>query len=193
MNDLYPYALKAFIRKPGPDLRLTSIRLVLFALGWFVLQFMFEKVTSYSSEDFGIFVYTPIAIFFTAFIWGFFERETKHLRFYAQAQLTADGIFLESKTISWTTISALKTGNVLGENIFNKMKFVGPKYSSGLNSYLQTESGDTYHFLFESYKDQSQFEKIMKDQYKRGSLKLTIVSDGLNLDNEAIQELKKAV
>lgn len=191
MKDLYPLELKVFIKKAGPDLRITSFRLVMFSalilLITLVLNHIFEGECAFNKL-------IPIAGFcvIIGVVWNYFEHETKHLEFFGLGAIKTDLIHLEKDPLMWSNVVRVCIGPVLKEDVFNWALHIGPKYSAGLDSFFELEDGRRFHFLLETYREQSRFERIIKDQYLRGNLALETVYDGLKLDYEEIQELKRA-
>ncbi len=146
---------------------------------------------------------TMESVFFLLFIilistypWAFIEHERKHQNQIGVMLFTENEIEIvgQSQKFEWSEVVGLGTGEVKGENIFSWYGIQGPKYSAGQNAFLKFNPDseiEKIHLKFETFKDQRIFKEILFDQYSRGNLQLTTVYNGLGLEYEEIQKLKK--
>ena len=196
MKELYPFRLKAFYKKEGPDLRVTSSRIRSLVLVLMMAMLVFNYFIELNGHTLQNILFVLFFIIILTYPWAFNEREQKHQKLTGTAQFTENYIELIDINLQykWEDVNELKIGAVRGEDIFIWVRMVGPKFSAGQDTFLNFKTGPVskrLYFRFETYNDQRIFTDIIYDQYFRGNLKLTTVYNGLGIGYEEIQKLKE--
>ncbi|WP_422356344.1 hypothetical protein [Roseivirga pacifica] len=195
MSSPYPLKLKRFKKKSGIDFTLTSFRLSfhipILLLGLVLLKDYFGIGLNINDAGF-----LCICCYLGGFIWGRREQEHKHGEFNGHVEFSKEGFNTDSKVLLWseTEIAALKSSHVFRDDIYSHMNMLGPKYSLGVDNFIEFKTGNEtgrVYFQFSDYKDKRKFEKIIRDQFYKGNIDLSVAYDGLSLTYEEIQVLKE--
>ncbi|WP_268124029.1 hypothetical protein [Roseivirga pacifica] len=195
MSSPYPLKLYHFKKKSGIDFTLTSFRLSTWNSIIIVALSILEETFHLGLNP------SPIAFIWLmciigAIAWGRVEMEHKHGSFNGQVEFSEEGLNTDSKVLLWseTEVTALKSSHVFRDDIYNHSFLLGPKYSLGVDNFIEFKTGngtERIYFQFSDYKDKRNFEKIIRDQFYKGNIGLSVTYDGLNLTYEEIQVLKE--
>ena len=195
MSSLYPLKLKHFKKKSGIDFTPTSFRLS-FHIPILLLGLVLLKDYCGIGLNINDAGFLCICCYLGGFIWGRREQEHKHGKFIGSVVFSEEAFEIDSKVLQWSEaeVTALKSSHVFRDDIYNHSFLLGPKYSLGVDNFIEFKTGnetERVYFQFSDYKDKRSFEKIIRDQFYKGNIGLSVTYDGLNLTYEEIQVLKE--
>jgi len=192
-----------FIPNKGFDWRLTSSRLLYGSSGILVIFGIVvgQLDLNYDqNEQVKIVFFALMILALIGARWGAKEKERIFGLIEGQLEITTSYLSIKDKRYYWDSISnfSFNVLQVKGEPL-HALKGIykyygGPAFSGGVNNYIKfTSSGKTVNIKFElsSYSHKFEFEKLFKALFVIGHIELTKTYNGLHLEYEEIQEIKK--
>ena len=193
----------ALIFTPGKglDLRLTSSRLTYISFGLAIAVSLLSRVTEAAKSHLLALTLLLGSGVIGGMIWGRYEKETYFGEIGGELKITDDHIIINHTEHSWEQLEAFrfKLGHAKGEPLYeNSHGFSryrgGPAYSAGIDSFIAfKKEGREYRYqlFFEEYQQQFAFARIIKRHFYLGHIALITTYEGLRLDYDEIQKLKK--
>ena len=195
------FTAQIFTPAIGLDLRLTSSRLTFISFGLAIAVSLLSRVTEAAESHLLALTLLLGSGVIGGMIWARHEKETYFGEIDGELKITDDHIIINHTEHSWEQLEAFrfKLGHAKGESLhenphgFNRYR-VGPAYSAGIDSFIAFKKEGKeyrYHLFFEEYQQQVAFARIIKRHFYLGHIALITTYEGLRLDYDEIQKLKK--
>ena len=195
------FTAQIFTPAIGLDLRLTSSRLTFISFGLAIAVSLLSRVTEAAESHLLALTLLLGSGVIGGMIWARHEKETYFGEIDGELKITDDHIIINHTEHSWEQLEAFrfKLGHAKGEPLhenphgFNRYR-VGPAYSAGIDSFIAFKKEGKeyrYHLFFEEYQQQVAFARIIKRHFYLGHIALITTYEGLRLDYDEIQKLKK--
>lgn len=194
---------KAKIFKPssGFDWKLNSSRLFFCGFLSIMILGLIAEILDLSQNivrpSFSVLVIVIIASSW----WGYHERQKKHGRLSGELRITNIYVTIDEIDYPWKRISnfSFKILQVLDEQLWDEYYpitryYGGPAFSQGVDNYIDFCCEDKHYRIFFQLETPSQkvlLKNVLKEHYFDGNIELKPTYDGLGLEYEEIQELKR--
>ena len=195
------FQAKIFTIKPGFDWRLNSSRLFFGGFIFLILFLIFAQTFEFDLQTVQSISFFLFVLIMVGSRWGYNEKQKKFGKIEGELRINDNsisihGIGYELKEISNLAFNLLQ---VLDEQLWSESHpisryYGGPAFSQGVDNYINFNFRNQQlkvHFQLETPSHKAELSNILKRHFFLGHIELQPTYDGLHLDYEQIQELKK--
>lgn len=196
------FKAEIFIANTGFDWRLNSNKLYyggsVLLIPFLILAQYFDFNTEFiQGISFGLIMLIVLGI-----RWRYSEKQKMFGKLNGTIQINDQFISINDKEYLWDEISNFSFNllHVLEEQFWsdtypiNRYYFSGPAYSAGVDNYIEFNFKKELHSVFfqlKTHSHKTELSNILKRHFIMGHIELHRTYDGLHLEYEEIQELKK--
>lgn len=191
-----------FNPRTGIDFRLNSARLIYGSLGFMLLYLALTQLLQTNSE-------TDKAVFISLFLliivgarWSYNEKQKKFGYLTGELKITEQIISIDKKEFNWQEISnfSFDIQQVLDEPLWEDDTwgayrfYGGPSFSQGVDNYIEFDSPIGHirtYFQLATPSQRVDLVNLLRRHFFLGNIELQRTYNGLHLEYEQIQELKK--
>lgn len=194
---------KAQIFKPksGISLRLNSTRLIYGSLAIIILFAIWGDNLNLNFEEEQIVIWSLVALMIIGSRWGYHEKQRKHGDIDGTLNINIDNITADDKCFNWKDISNFQVsiGHVMDEPLYDQVfshyrLYGGPAYSAGVNNFVSFNYNNEeckIFFRLDTPSHNAELKAMIRQLFFSGNIELQTTYNGLQLEYEQIQELKR--
>lgn len=194
------FKAKIFVPGKGIDLTPTSSKLCWISSALIIICLILLTILDdpewvlYIGANFGL-------LYIISSIWGYYSKQKKHGSFKGELVITDDYVSVQKVSYRWQDVDKFRFGlfEVLDEQLWpDELPYYrwygGPAYSMGVDNFIELRINEKVQKVFFQLESPSQKVDaliVLRRQFFLDHITLQDTYDGMQLEYEEIQELKK--